>query len=95
MPKVEVRKRLLVLEEIFHEGGPPRSDPHRRGAVLRTGCGVRRPACYRCQGGSGRAPESTNSDGVFLVGSTPGGTQGTIGAALQRAGGHRPRRCKA
>ena len=34
MPKVEVRKRLLVLEEIFHEGGPPRSDPHRRGAVL-------------------------------------------------------------
>ncbi|KAB2880667.1 MAG: amino acid synthesis family protein [Albidovulum sp.] len=34
MPKVEVRKRLLVLEEIFHEGGPPRSDAHRRGAVL-------------------------------------------------------------
>ena len=34
MPKVEVRKRLLVLEDIYHEGGPPRSDPHRRGAVL-------------------------------------------------------------
>lgn len=34
MPKVEVRKRLLVLEEIYHEGGPPRSEPHRRGAVL-------------------------------------------------------------
>ena len=34
MPKVEVRKRLLVLEEIFHEGGPPVAVPHRRGAVL-------------------------------------------------------------
>ncbi|WP_374643075.1 amino acid synthesis family protein [Tabrizicola sp.] len=34
MPKVEVRKRLLVLEDIFHEGGPPRTEPHRRGAVL-------------------------------------------------------------
>ena len=34
MPKVEVRKRLLVLEEIYHEGGPPAAVPHRRGAVL-------------------------------------------------------------
>ena len=34
MPKIELRKQLLVLEEIFHEGGPPRAEPHRRGAVL-------------------------------------------------------------
>ena len=34
MPDVRIRKRLLVLEDIFHEGGPPRTEPHRRGAVL-------------------------------------------------------------
>ena len=34
MPKVELRKQLLVLEEIFHEGGPPRAEPRRRGAML-------------------------------------------------------------
>ena len=34
MPKVEVRKRLLVIEEIYHEGGPARTEPHRRGAAL-------------------------------------------------------------
>ena len=34
MPKVEIRKLLLVIEEIFHEGGPPRTVPHRRGAAL-------------------------------------------------------------
>lgn len=34
MPKVELRKQLLVLEEIYHEGGPPPAEPHRRGAAL-------------------------------------------------------------
>jgi hypothetical protein len=34
MPKVELRKRLLLLEGIFHEGGPARDEPHRRGAAL-------------------------------------------------------------
>lgn len=34
MPKVEMRKRLLLLEDIFHEGGPAREEPHRRGAAL-------------------------------------------------------------
>lgn len=34
MPRVELRKRLLVLEDIFHEGGPVREEPHRRGAAL-------------------------------------------------------------
>lgn len=34
MPKIEMRKRLLVLEDIFHEGGPAREEPHRRGAAL-------------------------------------------------------------
>jgi hypothetical protein len=34
MPKVELRKRLLLLEDIFHEGGPARDEPHRRGAAL-------------------------------------------------------------
>lgn len=34
MPKVELRKRLLLLEDVFHEGGPARDEPHRRGAAL-------------------------------------------------------------
>src|SRR5882724_10030265 len=34
MPKVQVRKKLTVVEEIFHEGGPASAVPLRRGAVL-------------------------------------------------------------
>jgi len=34
MPEVQVRKRLLVIEEIFHEGGPIADKPQRRGAAL-------------------------------------------------------------
>ena len=30
---VQVRKIVTFLEEIFHEGGPPATRPHRRGAV--------------------------------------------------------------
>jgi hypothetical protein len=34
MPEVVVRKRLVTIEEIFHEGGPPAAIPLRRGAIL-------------------------------------------------------------
>jgi hypothetical protein len=34
MPEVEIRKRIIVLEEIFHEGGPPAAKPLRRGAIV-------------------------------------------------------------
>jgi hypothetical protein len=34
MPEVQVRKRLLLLEEIFHEGGPVAAKPLRRAAEL-------------------------------------------------------------
>jgi len=34
MPDVKVRKRVTVVEEIFHEGGPPSATPLRRAAVL-------------------------------------------------------------
>ena len=34
MPDILMRKRILVVEEIFHEGGPPPERPLRRGAVL-------------------------------------------------------------
>ncbi len=34
MPSVEVRKRVLVVEDIFHEGGPVAEKPYRRGAIL-------------------------------------------------------------
>jgi hypothetical protein len=34
MPEVRVRKKLILLEEIFHEGGPVAAVPQRRGAAL-------------------------------------------------------------
>ncbi len=34
MPDVQVRKTLLIVEEIFHEGGPVPSKPLRRAAAL-------------------------------------------------------------
>jgi hypothetical protein len=34
MPEVQIRKRLLMVEEIFHEGGPVASQPQRRVAAL-------------------------------------------------------------
>ena len=34
MPDVVVRKMVVQVEEIFHEGGPSRSDPVKRGVVL-------------------------------------------------------------
>src|ERR1700685_579094 len=32
MPEIAVRKRIITVEEIFHEGGPPVKTPLRRGA---------------------------------------------------------------
>jgi len=34
MPELEVRKRVLVVEEIFHEGGPVAETPLKRGAAF-------------------------------------------------------------
>lgn len=34
MPKPEIRKRMLVVEEIYHEGGPVADTPLLRGAAL-------------------------------------------------------------
>ena len=34
MPDVVLRKRALIIEEIFHEGGPPASVPLKRGAAM-------------------------------------------------------------
>ncbi len=34
MPEVEIRKKLTIIEEIFHEGGPISTTPLRRGAAL-------------------------------------------------------------
>jgi len=34
MPDVKVRKFVVSVEDIFHEGGPVADQPHRRGAVL-------------------------------------------------------------
>jgi len=34
MPEVKIRKRLLLVEEIFHEGGPVVDKPHHRAAAL-------------------------------------------------------------
>ena len=34
MPEVQIRKRVVIGEEIFHEGGPIASTPQRRAAAL-------------------------------------------------------------
>jgi Amino acid synthesis len=34
MPEVRIRKRVVIVEEIFHEGGPPAEKPPRRAAAL-------------------------------------------------------------
>jgi hypothetical protein len=34
MPSVELRKRVLIVEDIFHEGGPVAATPYRRAAIL-------------------------------------------------------------
>jgi hypothetical protein len=34
MPEVRVRKRVVIVEEIFHEGGPVAKKPQRRAAAL-------------------------------------------------------------
>ena len=34
MPEVQIRKRLTVVEEIFHEGGPAATTPLKRAAAL-------------------------------------------------------------
>ena len=34
MPAVEVRKQVVLIEEIIHEGGPKAAIPYRRGAIL-------------------------------------------------------------
>jgi hypothetical protein len=44
MPEVQVRKKLMVVEEIFHEGGPPAADPQRRAAAL---CVIHNPFAGR------------------------------------------------
>ena len=34
MPEVQLRKRAVIVEEIFHEGGPVAQQPLRRAAAL-------------------------------------------------------------
>ncbi len=34
MPEIEIRKRLVTVEEIFHEGGPPAAAPLKRAAIV-------------------------------------------------------------
>jgi amino acid synthesis protein len=44
MPEIVIRKRLTQIEEIFHEGGKPSSEPLRRGAML---CVIHNPFAGR------------------------------------------------
>jgi hypothetical protein len=34
MPEVKIRKKLVITEEIFHEGGPVATTPRKRGAII-------------------------------------------------------------
>ena len=34
MPEIAIRKQIITVEEIFHEGGPPSKTPLKRGAMV-------------------------------------------------------------
>ncbi len=34
MPDIAIRKQQLILDKIWHDGGPPVAEPRRRGAIL-------------------------------------------------------------
>src|SRR6202044_3243525 len=34
MPSVDIRKRIVTVEDIFHDGGPKAATPYRRAAIL-------------------------------------------------------------
>lgn len=34
MPEFPIRKVILLVEEVFHDGGPAAAEPHRRGAAM-------------------------------------------------------------
>ncbi|CAN5398778.1 amino acid synthesis family protein [soil metagenome] len=44
MPEIVIRKRITLVEDIFHEGGKPATQPLRRGAIL---CVIRNPFAGR------------------------------------------------
>lgn len=44
MSEIVIRKRVTLIEEIFHEGGKPATQPLRRGAIL---CAIRNPFAGR------------------------------------------------
>jgi hypothetical protein len=44
MPIIEQRKRVIAVEEIFHEGGPVAEKPYRRAAILAI---IKNPFAYR------------------------------------------------
>ena len=45
MAAVELRKRIVTIEDIFHEGGPKADAPYRRGAILSV---IKNPFAGRC-----------------------------------------------
>jgi len=34
MPEIAIRKQIIIVEEIFHEGGPPSKTPLKRGSIV-------------------------------------------------------------
>ena len=68
MPEVEIRKRLVIVEEIFHEGGPPAATPLRRAAHHRRDPqSLRRPLCRGDRGLHGRSEAAGPGHGAALV----------------------------
>lgn len=66
MSEVVIRKRLTLVEEIFHEGGTPAKQPLRRGAVL---CVIRNPFAGRYVEDIARFMDDLTPLGVAMAGS--------------------------
>lgn len=66
MSEIAIRKRVTVVEEIFHEGGTPVAKPLRRGAVL---CVIRNPFAGRYVEDIARFMDDLTPLGVSMAGS--------------------------
>ena len=61
MPSVELRKRVTLIEEIFHEGGPAVWSPYRRAAIVAV---IKDPLAGRCVEDSVGFSDDRGRDGL-------------------------------
>jgi hypothetical protein len=91
MAEIELRKRVLVVEEIFHEGGPPADVPLKRAAALSV---IRNPFAGRYHADIAFFMDTLNPLGIDMaqrlvaaLGGDPAAVQGYGKGAIVGAAG--------